>query len=153
METGKEDKVRLFLNGVQITSGGAYAIASVKGALLTVTTMPGTTNVLTVTGAETEAADGQELTEEQEADAALYVKNDLVLDGDGTLCVDSSVKAVHAKDTLTVEGGEYVIRSADDAFNGKDAVTADELGRLSGRFPYELVCDISKRVPRVYVDA
>ena len=37
--------------------------------------------------------------------------------------------------------------------DGKDEVTADELGRLSGRFPYELVCDISKRVPRVYVDA
>ena len=37
--------------------------------------------------------------------------------------------------------------------DGKDAVTADELGKLSGRFPYELVCDISKRVPRVYVDA
>lgn len=37
--------------------------------------------------------------------------------------------------------------------DGKDAVTADELGRLSGRFPYELVCDISKRVPRVYVNA
>ena len=37
--------------------------------------------------------------------------------------------------------------------DGEDAVTADELGRLSGRFPYELVCDISKRVPRVYVDA
>ena len=37
--------------------------------------------------------------------------------------------------------------------DGKDAVTTDELGRLSGRFPYELVCDISKRVPRVYVDA
>ena len=37
--------------------------------------------------------------------------------------------------------------------DGKDAVTADELGRLSGRFPYELVCDISKRVPIVYVDA
>ena len=37
--------------------------------------------------------------------------------------------------------------------DGKYAVTADELGRLSGRFPYELVCDISKRVPRVYVDA
>ena len=125
VETGKEDEVRLFLNGVQITSGGAYAIASVKGALLTVTTMPGTTNVLTVTGAETEAEDGQELTEEQEADAALYVKNDLVLDGDGALCISSSVKAVHSKDTLTVNSGEYEIRSADDAFNGKDAVTVN----------------------------
>jgi len=26
----------------------------------------------------------------------------------------------------------------------------DELGQLSGRFPYEFVCDIGKRVPRVY---
>ena len=125
VDTGKEDEVRLFLNGVQITSGGAWAIASVKGALLTVTMMSGTTSTLTVTGAETEAQDGQELTEEQEADAALYVKNDLVLEGEGTLEIDSSVKAVHAKDTLTVEGGEYVIRSADDAFNGKDAVTVN----------------------------
>ena len=125
VETGKEDEVRLFLNGVQITSGGAYAIASVKGALLTVTMMPGTTNTLTVTGAETEAQDGQELTEEQEADAAVYVKNDLVLNGEGTLEIDSSLKGVHAKDTLTVESGEYMIRSADDAFNGKDAVTVN----------------------------
>lgn len=28
----------------------------------------------------------------------------------------------------------------------------DELGRLSGRFPYEFVCDIGKRVPRVYLE-
>lgn len=30
-------------------------------------------------------------------------------------------------------------------------ITVDELGKISGRFPYEFVCDISKRVPRVYV--
>ena len=137
VETGKEDEVRLFLNGVQITSGGAYAIASVKGALLTVTMMPGTTNTLTVTGAETEAQDGQELTEEQEADAAVYVKNDLVLNGEGTLEIDSSLKGVHAKDTLTVESGEYMIRSADDAFNGKDAVT------VNGRSFSSVIADTS----------
>lgn len=27
----------------------------------------------------------------------------------------------------------------------------DTLGKLSGRFPYEFVCDIGKRVPRVYI--
>ena len=30
-------------------------------------------------------------------------------------------------------------------------LSAEELGRLSGRFSYEFVCDISKRVPRIYV--
>ena len=31
-------------------------------------------------------------------------------------------------------------------------ITAEELGRLSGRFNYELVCDISPRVPRIYIN-
>ncbi len=34
--------------------------------------------------------------------------------------------------------------------SGEEEITAEELSRLSGRFHYELVCDISKRVPRVY---
>lgn len=32
----------------------------------------------------------------------------------------------------------------------KDEITAEEIGNLSGRFNYELVCDITKRVPREY---
>ena len=32
-----------------------------------------------------------------------------------------------------------------------NTITAEELGDLSGRFNYELVCEISKRVPRVYI--
>lgn len=35
--------------------------------------------------------------------------------------------------------------------NGGNSITAEELGKLSGRFNYELVCDISDRVPRKYV--
>ena len=34
---------------------------------------------------------------------------------------------------------------------GGNSITAEELGELSGRFNYELVCDISDRVPRKYV--
>ncbi|MBR6321863.1 MAG: alanine racemase [Lachnospiraceae bacterium] len=34
---------------------------------------------------------------------------------------------------------------------GKEEITADELGAVSGRFNYELVCDISKRVPRIFI--
>ncbi len=36
--------------------------------------------------------------------------------------------------------------------DGKEEITAEELGDRSGRFNYELVCDISERVPRVYVN-
>ena len=31
-----------------------------------------------------------------------------------------------------------------------NTITAEEVGDISGRFNYELVCEISKRVPRVY---
>ena len=33
---------------------------------------------------------------------------------------------------------------------GDNTITAEEVGDISGRFNYELVCDISKRVPRIY---
>ncbi len=35
--------------------------------------------------------------------------------------------------------------------DGEKEITVEELSRLSGRFPYEFVCDIGKRVPRVYL--
>lgn len=35
--------------------------------------------------------------------------------------------------------------------NGEECITADFLGDLSGRFNYELVCDLNQRLPRVYI--
>ncbi len=35
--------------------------------------------------------------------------------------------------------------------NGEDEISVEELSSLSGRFPYEFVCDIGKRVPRRYL--
>lgn len=37
--------------------------------------------------------------------------------------------------------------------DGKDSITMEELGDLSGRFNYEFACCISKRVPRVYFES
>ena len=31
-----------------------------------------------------------------------------------------------------------------------EKITMEELGDLSGRFNYELACDLGKRIPRVY---
>ena len=35
--------------------------------------------------------------------------------------------------------------------DGKETITAEMIGELSGRFNYEFVCDLGKRIPRVYV--
>lgn len=34
--------------------------------------------------------------------------------------------------------------------DGAESISAEDLGDLSGRFNYELVCDLGKRIPRVY---
>ena len=49
---------------------------------------------------------------------------------------------------LGVSRGDEVILMGSD---GENSITAEEIGDLSGRFNYELVCDINKRVPRVYI--
>lgn len=36
--------------------------------------------------------------------------------------------------------------------DGEEQITMEELGDLSGRFNYELACDIGKRIPRVYLE-
>lgn len=36
--------------------------------------------------------------------------------------------------------------------DGGERITAEELGALSGRFHYELICDLGKRIPRVYTE-
>lgn len=33
----------------------------------------------------------------------------------------------------------------------ENSISVDELGDLSGRFSYELVCDLGKRIPRIYL--
>ena len=37
------------------------------------------------------------------------------------------------------------------AKNGEAVLSVDELAELSGRFNYEFVCDLSQRVPRIYL--
>jgi alanine racemase len=35
--------------------------------------------------------------------------------------------------------------------DGGEAITMEMLGDLSGRFNYELACDLDKRIPRVFM--
>ena len=63
----------------------------------------------------------------------------------GRICMDQfMVDVTHIPQAE--DGDEVTLLGA----QGDERITADELGRLSGRFPYEFVCCISKRVPRVY---
>ncbi len=51
--------------------------------------------------------------------------------------------------------GEDAVKVGDVATligtDGESSITMEMMGDLSGRFNYEFACDISARVPRVYV--
>lgn len=65
----------------------------------------------------------------------------------GRICMDQLVLDVsHAGD---VREGDIVTLIGKD---GSEEITADELASLYGTIGYEVVCGISKRVPRIYVD-
>ena len=64
----------------------------------------------------------------------------------GRICMDqfmvdiTDIKGVNVEDTVTLMGKDG------DAFIG-----ADEIAALAGTISYEIVCGVSKRVPRVYI--
>lgn len=66
----------------------------------------------------------------------------------GRVCMDQfMVDVTHIPEAK--EGDVVTLIGSD----GEHSITMEELGDLSGRFNYELACDLGKRIPRVYVKA
>ena len=64
----------------------------------------------------------------------------------GRVCMDQFMVSVEDIPDAQ-EGDEVTLIGAD----GTEQITMEELGGLSGRFNYELACDLGKRIPRVYM--
>lgn len=64
----------------------------------------------------------------------------------GRVCMDQFM--VDVSEIPDVKAGDEVTLIGRD---GEEQISVDTLGELSGRFPYEFVCDITKRVPRIYI--
>lgn len=64
----------------------------------------------------------------------------------GRVCMDQFMVDVTNIDGVSF--GDNVTLIGKD---GNETITVEELSELSGRFNYEFVCDLGKRIPRVYV--
>jgi alanine racemase len=62
----------------------------------------------------------------------------------GRICMDQIM--VDVQDTPVNIGDEVVLIGS----QGKNRISAEELARLSGTIPYEIVCGLGSRIPRVY---
>ena len=114
VEAGDEDKVQIVLDGVSITNDNTPCIY-VKSADKVFVTTTDTENTLTVTGTFT--ADG-----ETNTDAVIFSKDDLVLNGTGTLTIKSTDNGVTSKDDLKITGGTINITCVSDALEANDSI-------------------------------
>lgn len=109
-------KVQIVLDGASITNQDAPAIYVASADKVFVTTASGSTNELSVTGEFAAIGD------ETNVDGAIFAKDDLVLNGTGTLVVNSSVNGIVGKDDVKVTGGTYQITAGEHGIQGKDSV-------------------------------
>lgn len=110
-------KVQIVLDGVTITNTDFPAIYVTSADKVFVTTTEGSENTLEVTGTYT--TDGDTNT-----DAVIFSKEDLVLNGLGTLTINSAEgNAVSSKDELKITGGTYVVTAGADGFEANDAIS------------------------------
>ena len=106
-------KVQLVLDGLSITNDDFPCIYVKSADKVFLTTL--SESSLSVTG--TFASDGDTNT-----DAVIFSKDDLTLNGTGTLTVSSTDNGVSSKDDLKVTGGSYVISASSKCLEGKDSI-------------------------------
>ena len=119
VEADENAKIQLVLDGVSITNNDFSAIYVVSADKVFVTTT-NSENTLTVSGQFT--SDGDVNT-----DAVIYSKDDLVLNGTGTLNITSYYgNGITSKDDMKITGGTYSVKSALDAFEANDSISVSD---------------------------
>ncbi len=109
-------KIQLVLNGVDITSETSAALYILEADKVFITLAEGTDNYLSNGGTFTAIDDNN-------IDGALFSKQDLTLNGSGTLTVTSPAgNGIVCKDDLVFTGGTYTISSASHGLEANDSV-------------------------------
>ncbi|MBQ6961289.1 MAG: carbohydrate-binding domain-containing protein [Clostridia bacterium] len=112
IDVASDEKVQLVLNGVSITCSNSACIFVKNADKVFITLAEGTENTLTSNGFD----------ENGEIDGAVFSKDDITLNGEGTLTVTSAKHGIAGKDDVKFGGGAYVIHAGERGITGKDSV-------------------------------
>ena len=114
----KTDKTQLVLNNVSIHSETSAPVYILQADKVFITIAEGSSNTLSNGGTFTAIDDNN-------IDAVIFSKEDLTLNGAGTLTITSPAgHGIVSKDSLKLTSGTYDISSASHALTGKDDVCA-----------------------------
>ena len=116
VDADKEDKVQLVLNGVTIHSDTFAAIYGKQADKVFITLAEGTVNILTNGGSFQQIDDST-------VDAVIFSRDDLTLNGSGTLQILSPAgHGIVGKDDVVITGGSYEIRASGHGIAAKDSL-------------------------------
>ena len=111
VEAGDEDKVQLVLDGVSITNANQPCILVENADKVFLTSAEDSENSFTVSGAFT----GDE-------DAAIFSRDDLVLNGLGTVTVSSTNDGIRSNDDMKLTGGTWNVTVSGSAIKAHDTL-------------------------------
>lgn len=110
-----EGDVWLLLDGVSVHNEDGAALTSDGCDKLILTLAEGSVNTLT---------QGPATPTEEDNDAAIYVRDDLTINGTGALTIESAyLDGINCRDSLRIVSGELTVSAVDDGLVGKDEVT------------------------------
>lgn len=113
IEVGDEDKVQLVLDGVSIINAHQPCILIENADKVFVTSAKGSENSFTVSGQFT-----------VDEDAAIFSRDDLVLNGLGTVTVSSTNDGIRSNDDLKLTGGTWNVTASGSAMKANDSICA-----------------------------
>ena len=120
INVSKEDKVQLVLDGADISSETFAPIYVASADKVFITLAEGSENTLTNGGSFVQIDDNN-------VDAVIFSKDDLTLNGEGSLKIVSSAgHGVSCKDELVIAGGTYAITAASHGIEVNDSLAVSD---------------------------
>ena len=113
VDAGDDDKIQLVLDGLTIVNAHTPCILVENADKVFLTSAEGSESRLTVSGKFT----GDE-------DAAVFSRDDLVLNGLGSVTVSSTGDGIRTSDDLKLTGGTWTVTAADSALKAHDSISA-----------------------------
>jgi hypothetical protein len=119
VDTDSESKVQIVLNNVSITNSNLAAVYVKQADKVFITVIDGTTSSLTTSSDISE--DG-----ETNVDAVIFSKDDLVINGSGTLEILSSDNGIVSKDDLKLVDVNLIINADSHGLEANDSVRVSD---------------------------
>jgi hypothetical protein len=117
VDTEDQEKVVLVLDGADVACSTSAPIYVVNAEKTVITLTDGTENYVT-DGALYVFEDA-----EDEPDAAVFSKDDLTINGNGSLTVNANYNnGITSKDDLKVTGGSITVNTVNDGIKGRDSI-------------------------------